>query len=82
MINYIRAQFKNQRLTGLSAFCLFVKFRLRNIHNQLNKVVPDPCVFTEGSDRKVLGFLQNIRQTVLLDCFSYGQKQNHQQSNK
>ena len=82
VINYIRAQFKNQRLTGLSALLPPCKIPSAQHSQSVNKVVTDPCVFTEGSDRKVLGFLQNTRQTVLLDCFSYGQKQNHQQSNK
>ena len=59
-------------------FCLFVKFRLRNIHNQFNKVMTDPVVFTWRLWDEGFRLLQNTRQTVVLDCISYGQKQNHQ----
>ena len=71
----------NLRTRGWQAclpFCLFVKFRLRNIHNQFNKVVTDPVVFTWRLWDEGFRLLQNTRQTVVLDCISCGQKQNHQ----
>ena len=71
VINYIRAQFKNQRLTGLSAFLSLCKI-------PFNKVVTDPVVFTWRLWDEGFRLLQNTRQTVVLDCISYGQKQNHQ----
>ena len=71
VINYIRAQFKNQRLSGLSAFLSLCKI-------PFNKVVTDPVVFTWRLWDEGFRLLQNTRQTVVLDCISCGQKQNHQ----
>ena len=69
VINYIRAQFKNQRLTGLSALLPPCKIPSAQHSQSVNKVVTDPCVFTEGSDRKVLGFLQKYKTNSLVRLF-------------
>ena len=69
VINYIRVQFKNPRLTGLSALLPPCKIPSAQHSQSVNKVVTDPCVFTEGSDRKVLGFLQKYKTNSLVRLF-------------